>query len=132
MADTGLLRLSAFDAEDLAIVSAHLQDAVLTVGDMAFHPAEHRFALVANRFDWIDGQDRANGPWRRARAAVIFDRVEAARFRNIRLAKADAVLELLAIGFEPTEAPSGAVLLKFAGGGSVRLEVECIDRKSVV
>lgn len=127
MADVSPLRLSAFDAEDLAIISAHLQDAVLKVGDMSFQPGEQRFGFIANRFDWMDGQDRSTGPYRRARAGVTFERVEAVRTRNIRQANADAVLELLAIGFEPADAPSGVVLLEFAGGGSIRLEVECIE-----
>ncbi len=46
------LKLIALDGEDLAIISAHLQDAVVRVGDMAFLPREHRFALLTNRFDW--------------------------------------------------------------------------------
>ncbi|MFV2091589.1 MAG: DUF2948 family protein [Hyphomicrobiales bacterium] len=127
MADVSPLRLSAFDAEDLAIISAHLQDAVLKVGDMTFQPGEQRFGFIANRFDWMDGQDRSTGPYRRARAGVTFERVEAVRTRNIRQANADAVLELLAIRFEPADAPSGVVLLEFAGGGSIRLETECIE-----
>ena len=46
------LKLIALDSEDLAVVSAHMQDAVLTVGDMAFLPQQRRFAALANRFDW--------------------------------------------------------------------------------
>ena len=46
------LKLIALDAEDLKVISAHLQDAVLKVGDMAFVPRERRFAAVLNRFDW--------------------------------------------------------------------------------
>ncbi|MBS7539181.1 DUF2948 family protein [Ancylobacter lacus] len=48
----GGLKLIALDVEDLAVISAHLQDAVVRVGDMAFLPREHRFALLTNRFDW--------------------------------------------------------------------------------
>lgn len=46
------LKLIALDAEDLAVVSAHLQDAVLKVADMAYLPREKRFAMLVNRFDW--------------------------------------------------------------------------------
>ena len=125
--DASPLRLSALDAEDLGIISAHLQDAVLKVGDMNFQPGAHRFSLVANRFDWVDSQGRTQGPYRRAQVGVTFDRVEAVRFSNINRSKPEAVLELLAIGFEQDEAPSGVILLEFAGGGVVGLEVECIE-----
>jgi hypothetical protein len=37
------------------------------------------------------------------------------------------VIELLAIGFEPGEAPGGTVTFSFAGGGDLRVEVECLD-----
>src|SRR5690606_12046083 len=46
----GDLKLVALDSEDLKVISAHVQDAVLQVGEMAYRPAEHRFAAIANRF----------------------------------------------------------------------------------
>ena len=64
--------------------------------------------------------------WRR-RAALRFERVLGAKVQGIDLAHKDAVLELLAIAFEPGEAPQGHVMLHFAGGGAIRLEVECIE-----
>jgi hypothetical protein len=47
--------------------------------------------------------------------------------RNLRRDAADAVLVLLALTFEPGDAPGGLVVLSFAGGGDLRIEVECID-----
>jgi len=47
--------------------------------------------------------------------------------RKIRRDRRDAVVELLAIGFEPGEAPGGLLTLSFAGGGDLRAEIECID-----
>jgi hypothetical protein len=118
------LKLAALDTDDLAIMSAHLQDAVLKVGDMTFIPREKRFALVANRFDW-EG-DRRNQRQRR-RTGLHFDRVLTAQRARIRSDAADAVLNLLAITFEETDAPSGVVTLHFSGGGAVRLTVECLE-----
>jgi len=46
------LKLRAEDDEDLAVVSAFLQDALLPVAEMVYLPAEQRFVLVANRFMW--------------------------------------------------------------------------------
>jgi len=124
----GDLKLAALDAEDLSVISAHLQDAVLRVGDMAYLPAEHRFAAVANRFDWAAAAG-ANGEPRmeRRRAALRFDRVLEAKCQKIDLKSKRQVLELLAIKFEETEAPGGYVTLVFAGGPAIRLKVECIE-----
>ena len=119
------LKLAAFDEEDLAIISAHLQDAVLTVGDLVYLPRERRFALAANRFDWV-GAATGEGN-RRRRAALHFERVGKVSSRGIDMARREAVLSLLAIAFQPEEAPSGVVDLMFSGGGAVRLEVECVE-----
>ncbi|HEX9905739.1 MAG TPA: DUF2948 family protein, partial [Propylenella sp.] len=49
MAVADPLRLIALDEEDLAVISTHVQDAIVRVGDLAFRPAEQRFALAMNR-----------------------------------------------------------------------------------
>lgn len=118
------LKLVALDAEDLAIVSTHLQDAVLRAGDLTYLPKERRFALVARRFDWEAGE--RDGPRRRL-TGLHFERVLGVRARGIDRANADAVLSLLAVTFEPREAPSGVATLVFAGGGAVQLELECVE-----
>ena len=118
------LKLVALDSDDLAVVSAHLQDAVLKVGDMAWLPREHRFAMVVNRFDWTSAASGAN---RRRRTGLHFDRVMKVQTTKLRLDAPDAVLNLLAVTFEISEAPSGFVTLVFSGGGGVRLEVECLE-----
>ena len=117
-----MLRLSALDAEDLEVVSAHMQDAVLHVSDMTFAPSRKQFALVANRFSWD-----ANGARERRRTGLHFDRVLAAQSKDLPTGKKDAVLSLLAISFNPADGPSGEVLLAFSGGGSLRLAVECLE-----
>jgi hypothetical protein len=124
MAETAPLKLVVLDADDLATVSAHLQDAVARVGDMAYLPNEKRFAMLLNRFDWTTaGQPEP----RRKRAGFHFERVLAAKMRGIDLAKHDEVLNLLAVEFQEGEAPSGAVTLHFSGNGAIRLEVECLE-----
>lgn len=116
------LRLTALDAEDLAVISAHMQDAVLRVGDMAYAKGQKQFAVIANRYAW----DEAEAHQRR-RTGLHFDRVLSVKSQNIRLGDAAAVLSLLTIGFVETDAPSGNILLTFSGGGSVSLAVECIE-----
>ena len=121
--DTPALKLAALDAEDLAVISAHLQDAIVSVGDMIYLPKSLRFALVASRFDW----PRAlRGTRERCRTGLHFERV----FRVARSGfdqDPDRVLNLLAIMFTQGNAPSGTITLTFSGGAAIRLEVECVE-----
>lgn len=128
------LKLIALDGEDLAVLSAHLQDAIVTVGDMAYLPRERRFALLANRFDWeaavqaeVTGAPNGKTPCVRKRAGMHFERVLGARVRGIDLAQKQVVLNLLALHFEETDAPSGVVTFLFSGGGELELTVECME-----
>lgn len=121
------LRLMAGDAEDLDVLSACLQDAVAKLGDFAYLPEERRFAFVANRFVWEYAADRKTGPFARVRAGAHFDDVKSAKFQHLKSNAKDAVVELLSIRFEPGEDGAGAVILDFAGGGAVLLEVESIN-----
>lgn len=123
--DAGLLKLVALEDDDLAIVSAHLQDAVARVGDMAYLPSENRFAMVVNRFDWVTQVEGAQTI--RRRTGVHFDRVSAARIRGLDLNDAEAVLNLLAVEFKQTDAPSGAITLYFSGDAAIQLDVEYIE-----
>ncbi|WP_439544179.1 DUF2948 family protein [Hyphomicrobium sp.] len=134
------LKLIAFDDEDLSIIGAHLQDAVIRVEDMAFLKADRRFAVVLNRFDWtlaakslaaksLAAKPKPKKPGRfvRRRAGVRVEHVTGAQVSGIDLLQRDQVLSLLTLTFEPSETPQGAILLTFAGGGRIRLEVDCIE-----
>jgi hypothetical protein len=117
-----LLKLAALDIEDLAVISAHMQDAVLRVGDMGYGKAKKQFALVANRFAWDEVELHM-----RRRTGLHFDRVLAVKTLNIDPNEKDEVLSLLSISFVETDAPSGEVLLTFSAGATVRLIVECLE-----
>ena len=118
------LRLLAEDAEDIQIISAALQDAVARVGDILYEPAARRLTIVFNRFLWERQDNPAVG---RVRSALQFGSVLSVKARRIRRDPKDAVVELLALDFQPGEAPSGSVLLSFAGGADLVAEVECLD-----
>lgn len=120
------LKLLALDAEDLDVISAHVQDAVLKVEDMGFAKAERRFALVMNRFAW-ETSDKGKG--QRRRAGLHFDFVQSAEISGFDANAREGVLELLSISFTPADMPAGEVLLSFAGGGTVRLQVECLEAR---
>lgn len=121
----GTLKLRAMDAEDLEMLSARLQDAVGRLKDFVWLPKQHRFALLLNRFRWEDG----NGAGTRVRAALRFDSVVKVQSANVKLGAPEAVVSLLAIKFTPNGEgdPGGEVELLMAGGGVIRLTVECID-----
>ncbi|MFC4172062.1 DUF2948 family protein [Microvirga sp. GCM10011540] len=118
-----LLRLVALDPEDLAVISAHLQDALLRVDDMVYLPKERRFALQVRRFDW---EAVSSTPQRRL-TCMHFEHVTGVRVRGIDQTKKDAVLNLLAISFEERDAPSGTATLIFADGGAIQVDLECIE-----
>ena len=118
------LRLLAEDADDLAVISAALQDAIAHVGDLEWDAKGRRFTLALNRFRW-EHPGALLGE--RVRAGLQFGSVLAVQSRNLRREAKDAVVELLAVSFEAGEPPGGEVRLAFAGGGDVVLTVECVD-----
>jgi hypothetical protein len=131
------LKLSAADAEDLQVIAAICQDALVPVGEMAYLQDEKRFVLALNRFRWdqapeaeagaapADGKDASfwdkndRGPvYERVLCGLTFENVTAVRSKQIDLRKRDEILALLTIHSEP-----GAVMLLFAGGGIIKLEI---------
>ena len=121
------LKLLALDSEDLEVISAHLQDAIIKVSEMGYAQRDRRFACLMNRFDWTAADGRSKGL--RKRAAIHFDRVNSVLASGFDLNAKDGVLELLAITFEPSDPPAGTIQLSFAGGGTLRLEVECLEAR---
>jgi hypothetical protein len=122
-----LLKLLALDDEDLQVLSSHLQDAVVRVGDIAYLPSQKRFAAILNRFDWESASEKGAQEYRRRRTALRFDRVLRAQHKDLRPNVPDRVLELLAIQFEPGDTPSGKITLLFSGDVTIQLDVECVE-----
>jgi len=117
------LRLLAEDAADLEVISAALQDAVAKLGDIRWEPATRRLTVALNRFRW-EADGRAH---ERVRSGLQLGSVLSVQARKLRRDAPRAVVNLLALEFEPGEAPGGIVLLRFAGDADLRCEVECID-----
>ena len=122
MPDT--LRLIALDAEDLAIVSANLQDSCVKVGDMAYLPRSKRFVLLASRFDWLAA---AEGKNERCRTGLHFERVLKVTRTGFDQNDKDLCLSLLSVTYKSKDEPAGHVTLTFSGGAGVRLDVECLE-----
>jgi len=120
------LKLIALDKDDLEIISTHLQDAVVNVGDIVWLRSEKRVVLALNRFDW-EAASAESPQYQRRRTALRFERVNAVKCRNVRPLDKNAVLSLLAVDFTETDAPAGVIVLTFSGDAALRLEVECLE-----
>ena len=115
------LRLLAEDADDLAVIAAALQDAVCKIGDIRYEASSRRLTISLNRFRW-EAADRE-----RVRTGLQIGSVLGVQSRKLRRTARSAVVELLTIAFEPGEAPGGVLAFTFAGGGDLRVTVECLD-----
>jgi hypothetical protein len=124
------LKLVALDQEDLEIISCHVQDAFVTVGEIVWLPAERRLVIPLNRFDW-ESAEGATPQLRRRRAALRFECVNAFKARGIDPAGKSEMLNLLAVNFSEVAPPSGVVELTFSDGPALRLDVECVEAELV-
>ena len=123
---TGQRKLIALDADDLAVISAHVQDAAVDVADIIWRQSEKRLVVGMKRLDWDQTIAGEVAP-RRLVSALRFDRVLACKSRDIDLEASETALELLGIEFHPGDAPGGSAVLMFADGGALRLDVECLE-----
>jgi len=121
MAATAPLRLLAQDADDLAIISAAMQDAVAKVGDITFEPKARLLTIAFNRYCWESGGNE------RVRSALQLGGVMKLQARKLRRGARDAVIEVLAVTFDAAEPPGGLITISCAGGGDLRATVECVD-----
>lgn len=126
------LKLIALDSQDLSVISAHVQDAVMKVGDLEYLPAVKRFVVPMNRFAWEKKRSFFRPHNERRRSVLHFDRVLGVKTSGIARNKPQDVLSLMAVSFVPVDAPagpSGIVELIFSGNGTVMLDVECVEAR---
>lgn len=123
------LNLGAVDADDLKVLATLAQDSVFPASEMAWHPNQHRFALLLNRFRWEDKEaaTRRGRDFERVQSLLVFDSVLSVASQGIDRTDKDTILSLLDIEFEPSEDGAGHVLLTLAGDGAIRLTVETVD-----
>jgi hypothetical protein len=127
------LKLRAEDEEDIQVLSACLQDALVAVGDMKFLKEEHRFVLVANRFCWEDESldtfptmtdgETDESVHERVHCGVRLETVTGVKVRGFDPRDSGRILELLAITVEGApERPE--VRLIFSGDAEILLNTE--------
>jgi hypothetical protein len=120
VAPDGVFKLRAEDAEDLAVISACVQDALVSVRDLTYDRDARRFVVVANRFRREAAA--AAPPFERTMCALAFDNVDSVTYRGFRRSDDERILSLLAI--RPGD---GIIDLDFSGGATVRLSMAAID-----
>ncbi len=123
---TAQLKLVALDADDLAVISAHVQDARVQTSDIIWRQGEKRLVVGMNRLDW-EQTPSGETTQRRLVSALRFDRVLSCKSRDIELDAPETTLEMVGIEFHPGEAPGGSAVLIFNPGGALRLDVECLE-----
>lgn len=123
------LRLRAETADDLAVLAALVQDAVLPASELRYQRGKRRFAALVNRFRWEDREaaERAGRPYERAQSVLVIEDVTAAQLQGLVPGDKDSILSILTLGFDPAEDGSGHITLTFAGDGAIRLAVECVN-----
>ncbi len=123
------LALTARTAEDLAVISALVQDAVLPVIEISWLPRRRRFAVLLNRFRWEDkaAADSAGRDYERVRSLLVVDDVTRVKSNGIDPGDRDLILSVLSLGFEPTDDGAGRIVFNIAGDGQIALDVECIE-----
>ena len=123
------LRLKAEDGEDLKVLSALVQDAVLPMSEIGWQASKRRFSCLINRFRWEDkavAATRGRG-FERVQAVLAVDDVLKVSRQGLDPTDKDTVLSLLAIEFEPAEDGMGRLIFTFAGDGAIALDVEAVN-----
>ncbi|WP_068318024.1 DUF2948 family protein [Polycladidibacter hongkongensis] len=120
------MKLMALDLEDLEVVSALMQDALLKTADIRYLPEEKRLLLSVNRFAWEE-ENKRQSQHERHRSALILSEVTSLRSKGIDQGDKENILSLLSIDFVAGEAPAGEVVFTFAAGASLSASVSCIE-----
>ncbi|MBI1254206.1 MAG: DUF2948 family protein [Hyphomonas sp.] len=129
MTDQKPLRLLAEEGDDLKIIAAAVQDAVVKAGNLSYEKRKRRFTIELNRYRWETAPTRKGQPGERVRSLLAFDGVLGVKTRGITKTDPELILSLLSADFvaDVTEPPGGKVVLLFAGDGEIVLTVEALD-----
>lgn len=123
------LRLVAQDDDDLKVISALVQDAVLPVTELKFDIKRRRFALFLNRFRWEDRNEaeRVGRAYERVRSVLVVEDVLKVQSFGFDRADKDLVLSLLSLDFAASAEGAGRLTLTLAGDGAIALDIEALE-----
>ena len=128
-AGEGPLRLRALDADDLAVISSLVQDAVFPSSEMRWDRSRRRFAILLNRFRWEDvpAAKVRRRPFERVQAVLVVEDAMRVATQALERGDPDTILSILSIVFEPGEDGTGRVVMTLAGDGAIAVEVEALE-----
>jgi len=121
------LKLIARTEEDLRVVSAHLQDSIASIADIANLKKNKIFLMQLNRFMWEDVEKGVFRKNKRIRTILKFENVLSADSRNINQLKKDKFLDFLAIETNLTPDNNYEMKIIFAGDSIIRIVSEVIE-----
>tara|TARA_B100000963_G_scaffold183838_1_gene159776 strand:- start:1496 stop:1939 length:444 start_codon:yes stop_codon:yes gene_type:complete len=121
------LKLIARTEEDLRVVSAHLQDSIASIADMANLKKNKIFLMQLNRFMWEDVEKGVFRKNKRIRTILKFENVMNVLSRNINQLKKDKFLDFLAIETNITPDKNYEMKIIFAGDAIIRVISEVIE-----
>ena len=123
------IRLRAENSDDLAVISALVQDSVGQNGETSWQPKKHRFVLLLNRFRWEDeAAAKAQGrPFERVQSTLEIESTLRVASEGLEPNDSEQIFSLLSISFQPGEDGAGTISLILSGDGAIHLEVECLD-----
>ena len=121
------LKLIARTEEDLRVVSAHLQDSIASVADIANLKKNKIFLMQLNRFMWEDVEKGVFRKNKRIRTILKFENVIKVISKNINQSKKDKFLDFLTI--ETNQMPDNNYEMKivFAGDSIIKVVSEVIE-----
>ncbi|MDF2367944.1 DUF2948 family protein [Sneathiella sp.] len=123
------LKLIAAEIEDMEILSAALEGMITSPGEMSYLKSTRAFTVMGSRFKWedaVDGQ-KSSDSWFRIRSGAYFGDVMSVKSTGISQSSPTEVLELLSLSTHLREDGQADIALNFAGGGTLRLRMECIN-----
>jgi hypothetical protein len=121
------LKLIARTVEDLSVVSAHLQDSIASISDIANLKKNKIFIMQLNRFMWEDVEKGVFRKNKRIRTILKFENVLEVHSKNINQSQKDKFLDFLAI--ESNSMPDNNYVMKiiFAGDSIIKIISEAIE-----
>ena len=121
------LKLIAKTEDDLRVVSAHLQDSIANVSDIANLKKNKIFLMQLNRFMWEDVEKGVFRKNKRIRTILKFENVIEVNSKNISQTDKSKFLDFLAIESNQMPDKNYEMKLIFSGDLVIRVVAEVIE-----
>ena len=121
------LKLLATSDEDLKVIAAHLQDAIVSLSDIANLKQNRIFLIQLNRFMWEDVEKGIFRKNKRIRTILKFDNIISVSSKNININENKIFLDFLTIECNSMPDKSYEIRLIFSGDAVIKIKTEVID-----